>query len=61
MLFQSLDQNTAAVVHNLFGEELDINMVPVQKQVGRLDCGPFAIAIATSLAFDIPPVPPQNR
>ena len=29
-----------------------------EKQVGGLDCGMFAIAIVTSLAFD---VPPQNR
>ena len=57
-LFKSLDHNTTTVVHNLFGDELEANMVPIQKQVGGLDCGPFAIAIATSLAFD---VPPQNR
>ena len=57
-LFNTLDHSTTTVVENLFGEELEINMVPVQKQVGGLDCGPFAIAIVTSLAFD---VPPQNR
>ena len=43
------------VVQNLFGDKLEANMVPIQKQVGGLDCGPFTIAIATSLAFDAPP------
>lgn len=57
-LFKRLDETTTSIVRHLFGEELEINMVPVQKQVGGSDCGPFAIAIATSLAFD---VPPENR
>lgn len=57
-LFKRLDETTTSIVRHLFGEELEINMVPVQKQVGGSDCGPFAIAIATSLGFD---VPPENR
>ena len=54
MLFNKLDFETKRVVKKMFGLKKagDINMVPVQKQQGSKDCGIFAIAIITLLAFD---------
>ena len=45
-----------ATVKTLFGCNLrNINMVPVQKQVGVHDCGLFAFANAMAIAFDRDP------
>ena len=50
--FSSLDQTSAATVQNLFRCSLiNISMVPTQKQLGGSDCGLFAIANATAIAF----------
>ena len=50
--FSSLDQTSAATVQNLFRCNLsNISMVPTQKQLGGSDCGLFAIANATAIAF----------
>ena len=53
-LFNKVDFETKGVVKKMFALKRpgDINMVSVQKQQGLKDCGVFAIAIMTSLAFD---------
>ena len=54
--YDSLDKETEAIVLNLFrGSSLPIQMAKLQKQVGGSDCGPFAIAVATSLAHQRDP------
>lgn len=51
-VYSSLDQETEAVVLNLFqGSLLPVQMAETQKQDGGCDCGLFAIAVATALAF----------
>ena len=51
-VYGSLDQETEAVVLNLFqGSLLPVQMAEIQKQDGGCDCGLFAIAVATALAF----------
>ena len=53
-LYESLDAETFQVVKRLFndGKELKITMVAgAPKQQGCTDCGVFAIAVATCLAF----------
>lgn len=51
-VYASLDQTSAATVKTLFNCNLcNISMVPVQKQLGGSDCGLFAIANATAIAF----------
>ena len=48
-------QEKEAVVLNLEqGSLLLIQMAEIQKQEGGCDCGLFAMAIATALAFRIP-------
>ena len=49
-VYGSLDKET--VVLNLFqGSLLPVQMAEIQKQDGGCDCGLFAIAVATALAF----------
>ena len=51
-LFSSVDQATAGVIKTNFRCNVqNIQLLPCQKQVGGSECGPFAIAIATSIAF----------
>lgn len=51
-VYSSLDQETEPVVLNLFrGSLLPVQMAETQKQDGGCDCGLFAIAVATALAF----------
>ena len=50
--FSSIDQATAKTIQTNFRcSMLSIRLVKCQKQVGAEDCGLFAIAFATSLAF----------
>jgi hypothetical protein len=52
-LYSCVDQASAGIIRANFRCTLqNIVMKPCQKQLGTSDCGPFAIAIATSLAFD---------
>ena len=49
---QNLDQVTKHKVERVFGStSINVHFANVQKQEGIVDCGPFAIAFATSLAF----------
>lgn len=52
-LYTDLDEVTKCKVETVFGSStsITINFPKVQKQVGLTDCGPFATAFATSLAF----------
>ena len=51
-LHESLDAETFQVVKRLFNDELKITMVAgAPKQQGCTDCGVFAIAVATCVAF----------
>ena len=57
MLFSKLDAEGRTTVKQMFGlkQMKCINMVNVQKQEGSRDCGLFAIAMMTSLAYDEDP------
>ena len=55
-LFQYCDKETEHAIVNLFqlgSEKLKIMVAQSQKQKGGTDCGVFAIAFATALAFGI--------
>lgn len=55
-LYASLDQPSAKLIQNMFQcSACTIKIVPAQKQVGGRDCGLFAIANATSIAFGTDP------
>ena len=56
--FTSLDATTERMIHNEFqspGVKSVINTILFQRQKGDKDCGLFAIACATSIAFGIDP------
>ena len=52
-MFSKLDAETRTIVKQMFGLKKadDISMVAMQCQKGSKDCGLFAIAVITSLAF----------
>ena len=51
-LYASLDQATAVMIQKFFHcSPCNIKLVPSQKQDGLVDCGLFAIANATAIAF----------
>jgi hypothetical protein len=54
-LFESVDQETEDVLINLFEHDghLKVSMGKMQKQKGSNDCGLFAIAMCTSIVFDV--------
>ena len=51
-LYRDVDDGTQRKVEKVFGSPVKFNLPDVQKQEGVTDCGLFAIAFATSLAFD---------
>ena len=52
LLYLDLDEMTKRKVERAFGStSINVHFANVQKQEGLVDCGPFAIAFATSLAF----------
>lgn len=54
-VYSDVDEHTREVINNMFEQRVDINMSQgVQKQEGIVDCGPFCIAIATSLLHGSP-------
>ena len=57
-LYTSVDKDTQDVIVNLFqtAEKLRLEMAKMCKHKGRNDCGLFAIAVATALAFGSSPV-----
>ena len=56
-LYASVDKDTRSTILNLFQIEglLKLNIVKTQTQEGGDDCGLFAIATATALAFGTDP------
>ena len=50
-LYQDIDNATRCKIEKVFGSSITFNLPDVQKQVGFTDCGLFAIAFATNLAF----------
>ena len=62
MLYTSVHKDTQKVVLNLFetNREVNLKMAEMSKQEGIHDCGVFAIATATVLAFGVNPVQLQQ-
>lgn len=55
-LFKSIDQETKLTIFNLFqptgsSDQLKIKLIKTQRQKGNKDCGLFAIAMTTAIAF----------
>lgn len=55
-LFKSIDQETKLTISNLFqptgsSDQLKIKSIKTQRQKGNKDCGLFALAMATAIAF----------
>ena len=50
-LYRDIDDATRRRIEKVFGSSITFNLPDVQKQVGFADCGLFAIAFATNLAF----------
>ena len=53
-VYSNIDNATTEVISNLFGTT-STKMIAVQRQRGGVDCGLFAIAMATAIAFGIDP------
>ena len=49
-VYNTIDQTTKKVIFNLFSTSKSMELVPVSRQKGGVDCGVFAVAIATALA-----------
>ena len=55
-LYALLDKEFTEMIQTLLKcSSNDINMIPVQRKIGINDCGLFAIAFATAIAFDRDP------
>lgn len=58
-VFSDLRENAEEVISFLISKlniyELTVNCAPTPKQSGGSDCGLYAIAIATALAYDLDP------
>ena len=56
-LFKRLDVETRNTIMKMFGlkKSNEIIMIPMQEQEGSKDCGPFSIAVMTSLAYEDDP------
>ena len=56
-LFKRLDAETRNTIMKMYGlkESNEIIMMPMQEQEESKDCGPFSIAIMTSLAYEDDP------
>lgn len=50
-LYRDIDDATRRKIEKVFGSSITFHLPDVQKQVGFTDCGLFAIAFATNLAF----------
>jgi len=48
-----VDDNTKCKIEKALGSRVTFNMAIVPKQVGVTDCGAYAVAFATNLAFGI--------
>ena len=50
-LYTDVDDNTKCKIEKVFGSRIKFNLARVRRQAGFTDCGAFAVAFATSLAF----------
>jgi len=50
-LYTDVDDNANCKIEKVLESHIKFNMASVQRQIGVTDCGVFAIAVATSLAF----------
>ena len=53
--YYTIDQDTKQIIYNLFRygpKQPTIKLIRTQKQEGSIDCGVFAVAMATAIAFD---------
>ena len=53
-LYYTIDQDTKQIIYNLFQygpKQPTIKLIRTQKQEGSSDCGVFAVAMATAIAF----------
>ena len=55
-VYQTLDSTTNSIILNFFPTSTSAELVEINRQTGGEDCGVFAIAIATALAFSKNPV-----
>ncbi len=51
-VFRTIDRATKNIIAKLFPTSTMIKQVQINRQIGGKDCGVFAIAIATALAFN---------
>ena len=56
-VYNTVNKETRDIIKNLFGSSKSVRSIPISKQMGGQDCGIFAIAIATTLAFGKDPAP----
>ena len=54
-LYPSINDNTKTVIARLLFTNIKINMIDVAKQKGSTECGLYAVAILTHLAFENDP------
>ena len=52
-LYTDVDENTKCKIKKALGSRINFSMATVQRQVGVTDCGVYAVAFATNLAFGI--------
>ena len=50
-IYRTLDRETLDIISNVFHLSTAIELVPIHRQIGGRDCGVYAIAISTALAF----------
>ena len=49
-LYTSLNETTKMAVSSLFHARTNMEMQPLQKQIGGTDCGVFAVTVITAIA-----------
>ena len=50
-IFRTLDHEKHNIISNIFPMAKSQELVPIHRQTGGRDCGVYAIAISTTLAF----------
>lgn len=55
-MYCSVNEDIKTTLHTNFGTNVIINFSSVQKQIGSVDCGLFAMGFATFLAHGNDPV-----
>ncbi len=50
-VYRTLDRTSKSIISNLFQTSTSTDLVQIHRQIGGRDCGVYAIAISTALAF----------